>query len=382
MGLNAYRGGKGNDKQFWMSVNSGSPVKSDRKGNRNEPQVIPRPCVGIIGPLTPSNLPTIRDNGADDGWLDRIIFSYPDEVAIPDWTEDGVPQEFADEWATAIRRLWVRPMVHEDGRDRAFVVNFTSQAKPLWVSWFNSHVAERRHTEFPRSLKGPWSKLEGFCGRFALILSQLHQAYDPTSTMARPSDVDALAMIGAAKLASYFKSHFKRAKAELSGRPLFVNDCAEAVLRWLRLQLSDSVNEFSERDISRRFHRYEKTEQDEALRWMCGHGVIRQLPGEPRKPGEMGRPKTPRYEINPFLEPLAEVAEVAKVDSEPDLDHSDSAVKKWLRSYLLTGWAFALELVQHGREAGYAEVELRNAMMEASVESTMHEGRETWHLMT
>ena len=63
--------------------------------------------------------------------------------------------------------------------------------------------------DFAPQLRGPWSKLEGFTARFALILSQLHQAY--IGQEGPPRDVDALDMHHARLLSDYFKRHLERA---------------------------------------------------------------------------------------------------------------------------------------------------------------------------
>jgi hypothetical protein len=57
--LDAYRKG-GGDVPFLLSVNSGSPIKVNRKGNNGESYTIPRPCIAIIGGLTPARLEEIR----------------------------------------------------------------------------------------------------------------------------------------------------------------------------------------------------------------------------------------------------------------------------------------------------------------------------------
>ena len=81
--FDAYRGGRGSDLSFWLTVNSGASIKVDRKGNNRESYTIARPCIAIIGGLTPSDLGDLTAPGRDNGWLDRFLLSYPDTTVKP-----------------------------------------------------------------------------------------------------------------------------------------------------------------------------------------------------------------------------------------------------------------------------------------------------------
>jgi hypothetical protein len=295
--LNAYRQGKGDDKQFWLSVNSGSLVKVNRKGSP-EPLIVRRPCVAIVGALTPSNLGTIRGGNADDGWLDRILFSYPEAEAIPGWTEEDIPADLIDDWSKAVHRLFSRPpMLDDRGRERPYLIHMDGRAKAIWVEWFNAHKREMADEETPRSLIGPWSKLEGFTARLALILTCLHQAYDPIDR-GNPRDVDALAMHGATKLCAYFKAHFRRARLDLAHRHDDGDDMAERTLKWV---IRHGLREFSGRDHNRIFYRVPDEERELALNRLIARRCIREKVAMPRPPGTLGRMPSTVYEVNPLL---------------------------------------------------------------------------------
>lgn len=307
--LNAYKQGKGDDKQFWLSVNSGSLVKVNRKGG--EPIIVPQPCVSVVGGLTPDMLPDFRESRNDDGWLDRILFSYPDPPTADEWTDHEVPADIAEDWSNAVRRLWARNMVRdEEGRHRPYYVRFASGAKEAWVAQVNMHRAEKRDPEFPPSLRGPWSKLEGFAARIALILSQLSQACDPTDNQA-PKDVDALDIWGAWRLIHYFKAHFRRVRSHLAKRSHEGGEQGEAIMRWLRRSLDPSADTafarklaeqgdrkfFSRRDVEVQFNWWDEEDQAAGLSWLVRRCVIQ--PGTPVPPGGRGgRPPSQVYEVN------------------------------------------------------------------------------------
>jgi hypothetical protein len=295
--LDAYRAGKGDDKQFWLKVNSNAPVKVNRKGKSNEPLIVAHPFVTIVGGLTPAMLPTIKSSG-DDGWIDRILFSYPEPQEAEDWSEDEVPQELLDDWTAAVRFLHSLAMVREENnRLRPYILGMTDQARDVWRAWVNRHRAETRDLDFFSSLKGPWSKLEGFCGRLALILTLLHHAYNPDHPGYLP-EVDALNMAGATKLAEYFKAHFRRARVELTRQPDGMPpDDANAILKWVR---HGGRSEFSVRDVKHNFERRFARNQvalEDALGWLERHDCIRGVELDQK----VGRPHSEVYQVNPNL---------------------------------------------------------------------------------
>src|SRR5207244_3938172 len=90
--MDAYRGGKGGDRQKFLSFWSRTLVKINRKTAAG-PIIIPRPCLTVVGGVQPDLLGELKD-AADrqDGFLDRIVWAYPDPV--PDrWTEAEIDSE-------------------------------------------------------------------------------------------------------------------------------------------------------------------------------------------------------------------------------------------------------------------------------------------------
>ena len=55
--MNAYKqGGKGADRQFWLSAHTNQPIAVDRK-SLEEPVIVAHPFVSIIGGIQPELLP-------------------------------------------------------------------------------------------------------------------------------------------------------------------------------------------------------------------------------------------------------------------------------------------------------------------------------------
>lgn len=294
--LDAYRAGKGDDRQFWLKVNSGSLVKVNRKGNQ-DPIIVARPCMTIVGGLTPDMLSSIRGSSSgEDGWVPRILFSYPEPIPSEDWTEATIPDHLLEEWSGAVNRLWRRPMVQDEkGRLRPYFVRMEDEAKPLWTGWVNAHRAETRSLDFPKSYASAWSKMEGYAARLALILSQLRQAYG-TAAEGPPRNVSPADIAGACKLANYFKAHFRRSMVDLVRRWDVPDDC-DAILKWIR---HSGRSSFSERDAKLNFpgrFRDNPLALSDAEDWLITRGCIRAL----NRDQKTGRPHTLVFEVNPFL---------------------------------------------------------------------------------
>src|SRR5262249_24601260 len=101
-----YRGGKGNDRQFFLSVWSGSGIRLDRKGSRL-PLSVPRPFLGIVGGLVPNMIgELLEEQGRDDGMLDRLVFAYPDDPGLPSWSEEELSPDLQSLWADTLSQLW------------------------------------------------------------------------------------------------------------------------------------------------------------------------------------------------------------------------------------------------------------------------------------
>jgi hypothetical protein len=78
-GMDQYRSrGRGADRQFFLAAWAGEPVSVHRKG-QDEPVFVPHPFLSVVGGLPPDLLPRLRgDHQVSDGFLDRILFAFPE----------------------------------------------------------------------------------------------------------------------------------------------------------------------------------------------------------------------------------------------------------------------------------------------------------------
>ncbi len=196
----AYRAGRGGDRQFWLSSWSGQAIKVDRKGA--DPIIVTEPAISIVGGIQPDLIHELADDASRrDGFPDRILWCYPD-VPPSSWTD----AEISDEQLTNIAFLF-RTLRYGLGGDREHprdpaVVTLDAAAKAAWVAWYDNNAAIVATTSGLAA--GIAAKLPLQLARLCLILHALTYPDDPD----RP--VAATTMDQAIRLAEYFRCHANR----------------------------------------------------------------------------------------------------------------------------------------------------------------------------
>jgi hypothetical protein len=284
--FNEYKGKGGSDRQFWLSVWSCASVSVDRKGGR-ESTCVPHPFVGVVGGMPPAMLGSLtEERGRDDGFLDRCLFVIPDRNAFPAqrWTKAELSVAAERDWEEAVTWLHSMPMVVDSDplHPCPFYVRFTLEAEGVWAQWFDAHSAESDAPEFSDDLAGAWSKMKAHAARFALILSRLRLACDPTADP-QCGPVDTGDVRGALELARYFKAQAERARHEMTGG-LGSSD-AKAVLGWIQRNRKATLREADVSADLRRF-RDDPRALAAALKALAGAVVIRPRDDpHPSRPG-------------------------------------------------------------------------------------------------
>ena len=290
--LNAYRGGKGDDLQFFLKLNTRSAVAVSRVKDAHRPIVIRSPCLTIVGCMTPETTASMLETRADNGWLDRFLFAFPDPLPAREEFDETcrIPEHLIAAWRQAVSTLHGYEMDCTDPhRPHPVHVVFGDGGMDAWKGFFRGHKREINSAGFPRSLKGPWSKMEGFCARIALTLAQLRRAYNGEER----GPVDGVDVRNAARLIDYFKAGFRRIRGQLLGYLLDADDDTNDVIHWIRIA---RVESFTARDLLRRFRTFDSRRRDHVLRWLVDRQYVRLVPADPRR----GRP-SPHYLSNPYL---------------------------------------------------------------------------------
>ncbi len=300
LGMNQYKGGKGNDRSNALKIWSGDRIVKDRVGHENNTPIrCAHPSLSIIGGLTPDLLGELADpRGRADGFVDRFLLVYPDPLPVAGWSDLGVPEDVVADWHSLIARLWMRPLDVKDGRTVPHTMFFTPEGKARWEERYNAHVAEMNAEDFPPSLRGPWGKLREYAGRLTRDVALMHHAADPTADPVMVPEVTPRRVDEAWKLIAYFKSHARRIHAIIAcGPDTGETRAVKAIVDWIR---SGRLLAFTESEIKQARRWINDEDLANALSYLTGRHAIRPLQSMQTSP-RGGRPRSPFYEVNPTL---------------------------------------------------------------------------------
>lgn len=197
-GMNQYKGGKGSDRQFYLSGWSRTFLSNHRK-KAGDTTIVDMPHLSVLGGIQPDLLKTMEVEGKD-GFLDRYIWVMPDTTTSR-WTTATVSYETRDLVQNVLDRLL-------DGSDQTPQrVRPSADAIAVWAAWFNGLSEQMDSPDFPVRLIGPWSKLSSQAARIALIL----HACDDGGTMMAASTIER-----AIRIADCLAAHTRRVYFALS----------------------------------------------------------------------------------------------------------------------------------------------------------------------
>jgi hypothetical protein len=215
--MDQYRGGKGADRQNFLTAWSRGLMKVDRKGNATQgsaPLYVPLPCLSVLGGIQPDLLPELSDAAQrEDGFLDRLLFAWPASSA-DHWSEITIDPTLREAVQHAFDQLAdLDPMVTPDGGLGPRPIPLSADAKVAFVEWYEEHAARMASSTFPDFLRGPWAKFPSQFARLALILHGLRAVVEPL-----PNMVDERTICMAATLVEdYFKPHTERVWRKVRG---------------------------------------------------------------------------------------------------------------------------------------------------------------------
>src|SRR5215211_6590904 len=202
-GFDCYRGGRGGDRQDWLSLWAGKALKVDRKGA--DPLFILNPAISVVGGIQPDMVRLLRNDAGQDGFIDRILFNFPD-VSPALWSDQTISPEALADVLTLFRHL--------RRKDGHVTVQLGPEATRAFAAWFNDNA---RLTMAARpGIAGIYAKLPNQIARLALVLHCLTHAEEPQPPLAqevaegprRPLSQEA--MDGAIELGEYFRAHAHR----------------------------------------------------------------------------------------------------------------------------------------------------------------------------
>jgi hypothetical protein len=201
--FDAYKAGRGGERQTWLTLWTGRPVKVDRAGR--DPYFCARPCVSVSGSVQPDMLPQLEvEAGARDGLLERVLWAWPDArpMRLTDVAVAGELLGRVTDVLARLRRVRAAPPPLTEAEAEPLPVPLSLEARALFESWHNENCeAQERVTGL---LRGYYAKLPSQAARLCLILHALAHPDAPTVP------VSAATMRSALELAEYFRAHAHR----------------------------------------------------------------------------------------------------------------------------------------------------------------------------
>jgi hypothetical protein len=283
--MDQYKGGKGSDRQQYLSLWSAQTLKVDRKGGGSV--YVPKPVACVVGGIQPDLAGTLHDAAKRrDGFVERILPVVPDvEPAL--WT-DAAPSTELYRDVLAVFEALDRLERTDDGCG----VQLSSEARASFVPWVDENAALVAAAEGLAG--GFYAKLPAHVARFALILHALWNPHDP-----RPM-LNAARMEDAIELGEFFRAHIGRFLALLNAAaPASFAGLATRIERILRTADSDD-GWVARTEIYRRLGNITADELTAALDRLIEAGRIeRRIAPSTTKPAEQYRISSYHYSHNP-----------------------------------------------------------------------------------
>lgn len=209
----------GSATEFWLSNFSGIPITIDRKGQ--DPILISTPSISVCGSIQPGILQELsRDSRSQNGFIDRILFSFPENLRKEYWSETELKEDVPQLWTKIINNLLNIPLtIKTTGEIDPFIIDFCDPAKDILRSWQRKNTDDANNTE-SESLAGIYTKLEIYCIRFALILELLQVAASESETVNHRPRIGTRATEGAIQITEYFRQTARRVNSILNNTPV------------------------------------------------------------------------------------------------------------------------------------------------------------------
>lgn len=187
----------GGEQEFWLSAWSSGPLGSDR--NTTEEVYIRQSYIPVVGTIQPGILQElVKDNRQSNGFVDRLLFTWPDNLHKPLWTNKEMPQEAVDDYHAGINKLLDLTF---DEDNQPHIITLNQETRDSLFQFFNKNNKPLCDSAENELLQGIHGKFDIHAARFCLILQMLWWAFGEID-----KDQVELPMIEKAiKLTEYFR---------------------------------------------------------------------------------------------------------------------------------------------------------------------------------
>jgi hypothetical protein len=158
--MDAYRNGKGGDRQKWLTIWNGGGIKVNRKSS--DTICVPQSSISIVGGIQPQTIANLigGDSSQQDGLWNRFSF-----MGLPHNTTEAfseTPGNLREELDKIYRAL---------SGQTTQTHCLSLAAKTLWKAW-HDEIEAKTISESNWLIKGTYAKFEGIAGRNALIIDR------------------------------------------------------------------------------------------------------------------------------------------------------------------------------------------------------------------
>tara|TARA_X000000950_G_C13874044_1_gene644094 strand:- start:809 stop:2170 length:1362 start_codon:yes stop_codon:yes gene_type:complete len=245
---------KNADEQMYCTMFNGGHLQRDTITHGN--QYIPKSFISIIGGIQPKEMTDFINQNTENGLIDRILFSYPEYLKMPDFPENDIPLSTVESWQSIYECLYNKFAF--SSLEEIEVIRYTPEALELVKNWSNKITEESNNDNGNIVFAGIVSKAKIIVHRLAMILEALQGSCDDVLNV---GSVGPTAVEGATALCEYFidealkirtvaeQSNFKEIDIWLSHLPdEFTTKEAEAVATKYKLGARKTVFRWLKKD--------------------------------------------------------------------------------------------------------------------------------------
>jgi hypothetical protein len=151
---------KSGEQSNMISTWSGMPIKINRKTSGIS--LIDNPTILVMGGMQPDLLPTLtNDHRAENGFLARMCFFYPENTVKPKYSDERVPLDIQNEYSRFIRDMTRLPKKEE--------LTLSNEAERIYQDWYNLNC-DKTDKANSGYLKGVFGKLDIISLRTAILI--------------------------------------------------------------------------------------------------------------------------------------------------------------------------------------------------------------------
>ncbi len=145
-----------------------------------------------------------KDSRSQNGFVDRILFAFPDDIKKEYWNEDELEQGTIEIWRDVLNKLLNLPVAFDENHyPTPEIIPFDADAREILFEWQKRNTDEANDAE-DENLGSKYNKLESCAIRFSLILELIEYACSSDSTP--PKSISSKSVKGALSLTDYFKN--------------------------------------------------------------------------------------------------------------------------------------------------------------------------------